>query len=203
MTTIVVDGAARAFDPAVQTWGDLLDTLDRELLASGRIVTGARLDGVEVPAFRELGEMERSLSAIRSVEVEAGTPASLLERCLGEAAQSVTALCTATLRVGDAFRSHDLATANAGLVELAEGLKVLLTIVGAAGLALRVDLQQFSTDGVPVGARLSELAGYVEQAVNAQQAEDWLTVADILQYDIEPSLRQWRAVLDELCANAC
>jgi hypothetical protein len=203
MATIVVDGAARVFDPAPETWGDLLDTLDRELVASGRIVTAARLDGVDVPAFREHDEVVRALSEIGCIEVVAGTPASLLERCLGEAAESVSELCSAALRVADAFRRHELTAANAGLMELAEGLQVLVTIVGAAGLALRVDLQNVSTEGVPIGVRLTELAGYVEQAVAAQQAEDWLTVADLLQYDIEPSLRQWRAVLDDLCASAC
>jgi hypothetical protein len=198
MAHIVVDGEARTFDPTPQTWGDLLDVLDQELVSTGRIVTAARLDDVDVPAFRESVETGRSLTAIASIEVDSGTPAALLERCLGEASEAVGELCSAALRVADSFRSHDLTAANSGLVDLAEGLKVLLTIIGAAGLALRVDLQHFSAEGVPVAARLAELAGYIEQAVSAQQAQDWLTVADILQYDIEPCLHRWRAVVDEL-----
>jgi hypothetical protein len=202
MARVIVDGLPRVLGPPTETWGDLLDLLDQELLTTGRIVTAARFDGVDVPAFREPAETARRIRDFAEVAVEAGTPAMLLERCLGEASEALDGLCQAALTVADAFRRPDVAAANAGLVDLAEGLQVLLSIIGAAGLALRVDLQQFSAEGLPVTARLGELTEYLEQAVSAQQAEDWVTVADILQYDIEASLRRWRGVLDELCAAA-
>ena len=35
----------------------------------------------------------------------------------------------------------------------------------------------------------------MDSLLTAQQSQDWITVADILQYDVEPALRRWEAVL--------
>ena len=36
-----------------ETWGDLLERLDRTLVADGRVVTAVRFDGVDQPSFRD------------------------------------------------------------------------------------------------------------------------------------------------------
>jgi hypothetical protein len=111
-----------------------------------------------------------------------------MDRCLEEATAAIAPLCTAAVELGERYRDHDLRPANQGLVELADGLTSLIGIVGAAGLALHVDATTI----------VSELGGHLEALVTAQEASDWLTVADVLQFDIEPSLKRLRPLLASL-----
>lgn len=191
MPNILLD--EEPLDPAKagRTWGELLGWLDAALESRGLIVTDVRFDGVDEPAFRDPNALDVHLGDFATVEVTSGTAASLMDRCLAEAAASIDPLCGAVAAVGEQFRGFDVAQANASLVEIAESLSTLVGIVGAAGLALKVDLRHVMSEDRPVSAMVQEMSGFLEVMVEAQQSQDWISVADVLQYDIEPALRRW------------
>lgn len=184
MPRILLNGAS--LEAAVHTWGELLEALDAHVTAYGHIVTDVRFDGLDEPAFREPRVLDHPLEDVAVVEVASGTPEGLMRRCLEEAAVSIDPLCQAALAIGEGFRGRDVESANAGLAELADGMSTLIAIAGAANLAT----------GAPqtVGPLAGELTGLLEGLVSAQAAHDWIAVADILQYDVEPALRRWAPV---------
>ena len=75
---------------------------------------------------------------------------------------------------------------------------MLAALVGAVSLGLRVDLPQ---DSDPINTTIAELSSHVDSLITAQRNEDWVAVADILQYDVEPTLSNWRPVLDKFLAS--
>lgn len=198
MATIVLNRATYISDPPAQTWGELLGRVDRDLEGSGRIVTAVRLDDVEEPAFRDPELAVRELSTISQIDIQTGTPDELLRSCLEEAITGADALAEATTRIGDAFRRGDLEGANQDLAELARGIATLVTIVGAAGLAMRVQSIEVGEPDGEIPDAIAELDRFLQDLIAAQRDQDWITVADILQYDVEPSLRRWRSMLAAL-----
>jgi hypothetical protein len=205
MATIVVNNAENTAGKTWETWGELLASLDSDLCGSGRIVTAARFDGVDEPAFRDPGVVERRLDAVQKVEVESGTPVQLLLRTLDDTSAAVDELCGAARRTSDAFRGFDIKTAQLDLAELAQGLMALTSIVRAMALSLHASLQALDCDGRSVAAIMGEMLGYTEALIAAQQAGDWLSVADTIEYDIEPALGRWQGILGTLrtaCAAA-
>ena len=50
--------------------------------------------------------------------------------------------------------------------------------------------------------QIGTLAGVLDTLISAQASEDWVTVADILEYDLEPAIRRWAALLEELTTPA-
>jgi len=42
---------------------------------------------------------------------------------------------------------------------------------------------------------MEELGAALDAIVMAQESEDWLTVADVLEYDLEPAIRRWVELL--------
>jgi hypothetical protein len=198
MPRILLDGTERPFTPAPSSWGDLLRLLDGELGSDGRIVTDVRFDGVDEAAFRERATLERTLDACATVEVITGTPAGLMDRCLEEALAAIAPLAAAAMRVGARFRGVDVRAANEELSELADGLTSVIGIVGAAGLAYQVDLRNMRCGDQVAATVVAELTTYLESLVGAQEAGDWIAVADILQFDVEPALRRLAPVLDSM-----
>lgn len=197
MPRIVVNGKEHGDSSAFRTWGDLLEFLDGDLSPRGEVVTEARLNGVEQPTFREPAVTQLALADIDLVEVEAARPSALAARSLGEAVVALSTLQDASRQIAAAFRGNDLKTANGGLVDLADGLRMLAALVGAVSLGLRMDVHDLP-DEQSVNSTIAELGMHIETLINAQRNQDWVAVADILQYDVEPALDKWRPVLDSL-----
>jgi hypothetical protein len=121
-----------------------------------------------------------------------------MDRCLEEALAAIPPLCAAAMEVGERYRGHDLTPANEGLSELADGLTSLVGIVGAAGLAFQVDLRHLRCGDYVASTVVSELGTYLEGLVAAQETGDWITVADVLQFDVGPSLKRLAPLLASL-----
>ena len=190
-----LDGEALAVDGA-RTWGELLAQIDAALAERALIVTDVAFDGLDEPAFRDGDVVARALEGLACVEVASGTPASLMERCMAEAVAATDALAAAALRVAADFRARAVQQARAGLVELAEGLGSLMAITGAAGIALHVDLERAVCGDRSIAAVVRQMTGYVDAIIAAQQAGNWLAIAQLLECDVEPALRRWKPMLD-------
>ena len=198
MTSLAISGRDHAFDPAWKTWGDLLSAVDRDLEGTGLIVTDTRFDGVDESTFRSPALLERSLEDFEEIAVDTAEPSALVHRSLDEAEVALEALREAAGRVGASFRSHDTGSANRDLTLLTEGLSMLVSTFGTLGQVLEVDLESLWCDGQSFATRVEAIGAALESLIAAHQEQDWVTVADVLEYDIEPGLSQWRLALDAL-----
>ena len=191
---VLLDGAQ--FNVARSTtWRQALARLDEALNGRGLIVTDVRFDGVDEPAFRDTRALDRRLADLACVDVSSGTPASLMERCMDDALGAVDVLSHAAVQVADQFRGPAIVPARQRLAELAEGLGTLMAITGAAGLALKVDAQHAVHGDRSIASIVTEMTGHLDALIAAQEARDWDRIADVLQHDVEPTLRRWRPVL--------
>ena len=194
MTRILIDGAERRAEPSWAQCAHVIEVIDREAATLGRIVTAVRIDGVDAPAFRDADLAARPLDGVAVVEVLTGTESDLIGGCIREAGAAIESLRAATTTLGGAFRRHDLTAANSGLTDLAGGLATLMSMLQAVALGLRVDLESGRGQPQSPADLVAELSGHVEALIAAQGNQDWLTVADVIEYDIEPSLRRWHAL---------
>lgn len=190
MPTVLFNGAPREI-PAAR-WADLLEAFDAELAPFGHVVTDVRFDGLDEPAFREPRVLGLALTGFATVEVETGTPASLMRRCLEEAAASIEPLCQGALAIAAAFRRLDLEEGSAGLAQLGDGISTLMAIAEAVGLGSKPP-QSSDQASTSLAGGLTEAAG---ELARARQREDWSAVADILEQGVEPALRWWRPVFE-------
>lgn len=195
MARIFVNDVAEGLDSTPRTWGELLSALDQRLSAHGHVVTAARFDGVDQPSFRDPGVTAREVATVERIEIDSTSPINLVISCLGDATGAMERLCEGTVTLADLFRGHDLAAANRGLGELGENVRALVQLIDALRGPLGIDVDRLLWDGRPVPEHLAELATLVQSIITAQESHDWLTVADIIEYDMEPALRRWHAIL--------
>jgi len=184
-----------------ESWGELLEGLEQDADGRGEVVTAVRFDGVDEPTFRNGANVARDLHDVELIEVETSTPGDLIDEALAQGASAVESIVKATAQTGEAFRGADLAGANQRLAELGEAVRSLISILSTGAVALGVNLDRMEWNGRAVSSQLSELVGQLESIIDAQQAHDWLTVADILEYDFQPALSTWRPVFDALRAS--
>jgi hypothetical protein len=187
---------------SLETWGQWLEVLDRDGSRTGTIVTGVRFDGVDEPAFRAPNIRGRRLDEWRMVEVETGTERDLLLGTLKQGAGMVASLADAAGSVGEAFRQANLAEAHAMLPQLIDSVRSVVGLTDECAAALKIPRAAMLCQSVPFDRWMGEFGRRLAVLLDAQGREDWLTVADSLEYEIAPALREWGDTFEQLALVA-
>ena len=202
MPRVLVNDEPQILGNAHETWGELLAWADGFSADRGLVVTAIRLDGVVEPTFREGGLSDRRLRAVAVIEIEALAPARLLSESLDEAISGVAGLRTHALAVARHFRDSRLAFANTGLAELTQGLGTLVTLADAVSAAMGIALERVTLDGRAAVSRIEELGQPLAELTEAQKQPDWVAMADILEFDLEPAISRLAPLFTALAAVA-
>jgi hypothetical protein len=192
MRRLSVNGIQQPFENLPDYWGKLLERIDRDADLRGEVVTAVRFDDVEQPAFREEA-LACPLTELDSIDVETTARRALIDDALAHGVISCHALATAARDARALLRAGDAAAACRALLEFGEGIRSLVVLVGAVAAACGTAFDSVETKGRSVSDDVNALIRQLEDVVAAQQADDWLTVADILEYEFEAGLEGWRA----------
>lgn len=102
----------------------------------------------------------------------------------------------ATERVAALLRSARIEEANDLFAHTLDGLNVLvITIDGSAGLL-------GSEFAASLPAANAEAETWVQTLIDAQESQDWIRVADVLEYDVSPALERWSQSLRTVAGAA-
>jgi hypothetical protein len=202
MPRVMLNGQDYVVQPMPLNWSELLTSLDRDLEPRGFLVTAIRVDGVDQPGFRDDPRLSGALGRDAIIEVDASTPAELLEDGLREAARSVTQLRQAASALAHGYRQTDVSEANTHLATFADTLANLMALVAAAGQAMHVQLDDIRVEGMPGSAVIRHLNNTIEALLEAHGARDWVTLADVLEHDLAPLMPNLGQVIDALAPRA-
>src|SRR5687768_1459722 len=122
MTEIFINDTPATLDPPPQTWGDLLDRLDQEAQREGVLVASARIDGVDVPAFRDPRMTVHRLSDVARVDVQTANPVAFVRQCLRDSVTALEDAAAMSLHLSTVYRGEDVSTGHQGLTTLASEL---------------------------------------------------------------------------------
>ena len=196
MATCTVNGATYEARTGLKTWGELLDGLEQGEGAARIVVTGVRFDGVEEPSFREGPMLARGLESSQAIDVETCAVGELVASTITVAREGLGPLADAARETADKFRNRDLAGANQELAELAVTLKTLGNITAAVRDQTMV-LSSAGSQGLGTDF-FTELGRALESLVEASTSQDWILVADLLEYEMPPLLVRWNELLSSL-----
>jgi hypothetical protein len=190
---LTMDGGATQADLGLKTWGELLASVELGLGPDGRVVTEVRFDGVVQPSFRDAETLNRRLDEPRSIEIETSTVTQLLESTKATAVAHISALVALARQAGHAFRRHDVQDGNDSLKALLDGLRTMTSLTSALhGATAAVTGRPHIT---PSSSPLDALERALESLVDLEAAQDWIAIADLLEYDIAAALPRWQEVL--------
>ena len=196
--TVLVNGSAFVPQTPAPSWGPLLDAVDRHVEPTGEIVAAVRFDGVDEPGFRDAAVLGLVLGSELIVEIDTMPPAALLAGVLDEASRSLPVLAASAVGLAETLRGAHVDGAARSLGQLADSLSNLVQLVVASASARGVGLEALRTAEGPALPILRALDAYLMPLLEAQQAGDWITVADVLEYDIAPLMPRFEAVVDAL-----
>lgn len=202
MAIVLVNGDVTGAVHPVSTWGELLEIIDQQRAVSDDVVTAVRLNGVDEPAFRSPEALAQVLPAEAEVFIETARPADLILNTLDEAENVAATIIEAALCLGGSFRGKDIAGANRALADFAQSLGNLIVVTSAVAQAADVNLNVVGDGRVPAVEMINHLIAHTDTLLKAQNARDWHSVADSIEYDIAGAVRRWPMVLKAIRHSA-
>jgi hypothetical protein len=198
-----IDGKEVSWDiSAFRTFGEAMEEAGTRAAGGGRVVSRVSVDGKEISTRLEREMAARPPGEIGEVRLVTSTSGELLREALDGGLE----LCGAILRdvrgVAGSIRSGDVTAGTALYASCMESLATFFQLAGAV-------FSGFQSGAFPIpgesGAECRDLpsppsstAEILERLLAAQKAEDWGTVAGLLEERVVPNLTEWSAFLSAI-----
>ena len=147
------------------------------------------LDGQEVSSSTP-DTLKTSSATVDLLELELVQLKDLLANNLSNAKEYLEKLIPGFQKAADLFRMGNEQEANKFYLQIIDGIdwfsQVVLTIINA---------QQHVLDGQSLEERQKKLNELMGQMLEANKNQDWVLMADLLEYEMVPFYEEWQKVL--------
>ncbi|MZH42152.1 MAG: hypothetical protein F3740_10175 [Nitrospinae bacterium] len=147
------------------------------------------LDGQEVSSSTP-DTLKTSSATVDLLELELAQLKDLLANNLSNAKEYLEKLIPGFQKAADLFRMGNEQEANKFYLQIIDGIdwfsQVVLTIINA---------QQHVLEGQSLEERQKKLNELMGQMLEANKNQDWVLMADLLEYEMVPFYEEWQKVL--------
>jgi len=195
MIRVVHNAVDEVFDCGdCENLAEVLERSGRGLNAETHLYTHIRIDGLDLPedSFSRLDEI--SIEGVERIEVESRPSIEIALSSLRHSVEYVVPVRAALDRVVDLFRRGRSDEANDLLARLSDSLGVLVAAASGSANVLPEAAERLL---VPV----QELVEWLDQVIEGQGNGDWIYVADLLEYEIDPRLESWGRTMNQVLAE--
>jgi hypothetical protein len=195
MRQLIMDGAEVDLKASFNQLGELLDTL-RDRVPEGRIITHLYLDEREILQDGPEKMRDHLLEPVGTVRVETSPLMAQITRNVAELQTFLKEMRPVLRQAGRELRYGAVTNASTRLADCFDGMETAVrSIEQLAPLLSQLnaglsddDLQHFSNRE---GDLLAEL-------VADFQRKDWLSLADRLEFQLDPLMGRWQAVVNRV-----
>ncbi len=171
------------------TWGELLDWLETDYLKSGQCITKVSFGDQEAMQYRETSLCGQELGHLEQIDIESGDFDSVVRESLEELGGELNRVIEAGSEIIRLFESREQDQAYRALAEYLESLAVLFSIFSE-------DLGWVHGEGGDSRpALIATLEQALAQLISAQENGFWISVCDVLEYEIAPVLDGWKSLV--------
>jgi hypothetical protein len=192
MTQLEINGVNFPVDSAHTTWGQLLEELETKRISKGNGIASIYFDGSEIAQFRHGDMLAKPLDAVGEIKIESASMNDMVKAAVIDVDSFLLSLQTAMVDAAETFRNQMLDQANQKLIEIFHGIKMLVSLL--KGLEISV-LAQNGSNSANVDRLLEEMGPTLESLIEAQGQQDWILVADILEFELSASMSSFEPVL--------
>ena len=152
------------------------------------------LEGQEVSSSA-MDTLMTSITSIELLELELAHLGDLLANNLANAKEYLEKLIPGFQKAADLFRMGNEQEAHKFYLQVLDGIdwfsQVVLNIVKSRGNQV---------EGQSLGDRQEKLTGLMAQMLEANQNQDWVLMADLLEYEMIPYYEDWQETLSHFNA---
>lgn len=181
--------------PECSTLREIINRLETDFSLKGEVICEIRVNGHLLSEEDEEKFATSSCSDIQNLSVSSNRPADLIKDAMRSTKVFIPDLEASCLKTAEMFRGSDLAAAQKSFHECLEGCQwlvdTLMHVRGAAsGIQQPIHQPERWFEGEKViGRAIRELS-------EAYSGNDFVLVADLLEYELTGALAIWKEALD-------
>lgn len=177
------------------TLGIILDSMVSK--TPGSYIRRIWLDGKESPSD-DREALQKNPSDIDSLEVELANLKDLVATNLANALEYLKKLIPGFEQAADLFRAGNEQEANKYYLQILDGIDWFSQVVSIIMNPDEGEMKLPDADEDNLKARQKKLTDLMSQMLEANQNQDWVLLADILEYEMVPFYKDWEKILSKL-----
>ena len=155
------------------------------------------LDDQEFPSD-DREALQKKPSDIDSLEVELANLKDLVATNLANALNYLKKLIPGFEQAADLFRAGSEQEANKYYLQILDGIDWFSQVVSVIMSPDEGETELPDTDDEILEVRQKKLTDLMSQMLEANQNQDWVLLADILEYEMVPFYKDWEKILSKL-----
>ncbi len=192
---VLVDGKEYAGEIAGGTLEDILGELADKAVGDEATMREVRINGEPYEEAKQGPANRLARERIQRLEVETIPAREMALHFLGNAESYLAAINNSVSRVAELFRVSDEREASEHYLNILESIQLFLQMLQQCRQILGLDFDSPILEGLSGEQRLQKLLSLIKDLLSAQEQEDWVLLADILQYDLTAELELWQSYM--------
>ena len=189
---LIINGVEQeGFDIKGETLGAMLDVMVENTADS--YIRRIWLDQKEFPAD-DYEILQKNPADINSLEIELANLKDLVATNLSNALGYLEKLIPGFQQASDLFRMGNEQEANKFYIQILDGMdwfsEVVNIVMGSQGKGSEYE--------AILSKRQANLTNLMSQMLEANKNQDWVLLADILEYEMAPFYEEWQTILKNL-----
>jgi hypothetical protein len=177
------------------TLGAILDSMVNK--TPGSYIRRMWLDDKEFPSD-DPEALQKNPSDIGSLEVELANLKDLVATNIANALDYLKKLIPGFEQASDLFRTGNEQEANKYYLQILDGIDWFSQVVSVIMKPDDDETEQPDADDESLQVRQKKLTDLMSQMLEANQNQDWVLLADILEYEMVPFYKDWENILSKL-----
>ena len=178
-----------------ETVSAILDSMVQQ--TPGSYIRRIWLDDQEFPS-NDREALQKKPSDIDSLEVELANLKDLVATNLANALNYLKKLIPGFEQAADLFRAGSEQEANKYYLQILDGIDWFSQVVSVIMSPDEGETELPDTDDESLEVRQKKLTDLMSQMLEANENQDWVLLADILEYEMVPFYKDWEKILSKL-----
>lgn len=173
---------------------EILTRVISEHVQPGKVITGVKLNGTGYSEENPHDAANVPMKDIKTLEIDTRSAEEMARHFFRNGGKYLDLLIKGAEKISELFRIADETEANEHYVEYLENLRLFVQMVAESKEALHLNLSAIPFQNATVEAEVQKLSNMMDQMLKVQENEDWVMLADLLEYELIPLLKGWDQV---------
>ncbi len=188
----------------IRFFGQLMERVLEKAATAGSSVLSVELNGEDVTGRDRANLQEFPLEDINRLEITTGDPKHLARSTLYSIADFQGQLLNELQNTTELFRLDNAVRSNEAFLRCLDGLQIFMHTLESCRKLLGLSFELLivpsnASEGErTVAESRRQIFAALDAMIEAQTDQDWILLADIMQYELIPSLEEWRGIIQVL-----
>ena len=191
---LLVDGQQTGVIGAFANLEDILARIASDQDGKDRVVWSVKLNGKNYSETVPHDSQGIIIDDIRSLEIDTMDRTEIVQDFLRNGGNMVEILYESAKKISGIFRKADEKEANKHYAEFIDLYRNFFYMLQQSVDTLGIDFDTTDINGSSVNERLMSQQKLFDHMIHIQEQEDWIILADLLEYELAPILREFGGI---------